>query len=130
MRAGTALEHEYQLVLRAIERTHAGVRLIPDAHVFELGIDRATRRRDLGEVPPVHADLMDRSIAAISRQIAEYGREKAREGLFRHFSAAHREVTMADAPEPTDVPVDRHVVGRVGEDELRLRLVEYLGVAV
>src|SRR5215471_16876756 len=125
MRRGAAFEHEYQLVLRAVERAHSGVRLIPDAHVLELVVDRATRRRDLGEVPPVHTDLMDRSIAAISRQIAEYGREEAGEGLFRHLSAAHREVTMADAPEPTDVTIDRHVVGRIGEDELRLRLVEH-----
>src|SRR5262245_64677993 len=101
VRGGATFEHEDQLVLRAIERAHSGVRLIPDAHVLELGIDRASRRRDLGDVPPVHTDLMDRSIAAIGRQIAEYGRKKAREGLFRHFSAAHREVARPYAPEPT-----------------------------
>ena len=36
---------EDELVLRAIERAHAGVRLVPDAEVQELAVDRAADRR-------------------------------------------------------------------------------------
>ncbi|EAU42128.1 hypothetical protein FP2506_16884 [Fulvimarina pelagi HTCC2506] len=34
------LEDKYQLVLRAIERFHAGIALVPDAEVLELGEKR------------------------------------------------------------------------------------------
>ena len=54
---------EDQLVLRAVERAHAGVRLVPDAEVQELAVDRAADRHDVLEVPPVHADEVHRAVA-------------------------------------------------------------------
>ena len=38
----------------------------------------------------------------------------------RHLARGHREFGMPDLPKTADVTVDRHVVGRVGEDHLRL----------
>ena len=48
-----------------------------------------------------------------SKTVAEEGGEL---GL-AHLAGSHGELAVADPPEPADMAVDRHVVGRVGEDE-------------
>jgi hypothetical protein len=41
-----------------------------------------------------------------------------------HLAATHREVGVADSAEPTNMAVDRNVVGRIREHELRLGVVQ------
>src|SRR5829696_264191 len=60
MRFAPLLEHEHELVLRAVEGALAGVRLDPNADVLELRVDGSARRNELGYVAPVHADVADR----------------------------------------------------------------------
>jgi hypothetical protein len=45
--------------------------------------------------------------------------QEAGEGFGRHLADPHGELAMADPAKPRDMAVDRHVVGRVGEDEIR-----------
>src|SRR5215831_13657822 len=44
-------------------------------------------------------------------------------GVFRlaHLAGSHCEVSVPDAPEAADVPIDWHVVGRIRKYEIRLR---------
>src|SRR5256885_1082170 len=63
VRRRPTLEHNDELVLRAIKRAHSGIRLIPDAHVLELGIDISASRKDFTDVSPVHTDLVNRAIS-------------------------------------------------------------------
>src|SRR5262249_31711119 len=44
-------------------------------------------------------------------------------GVFRraHLAGSHGEVSVPDAPEAADVPLDRHVVGWIRKYEIRLR---------
>lgn len=62
MRRHPDLEHEHQLMLRAIETAHAAIGLCPDAKVLEFGIAVARSGQDLAHMPPVHADEVDRAI--------------------------------------------------------------------
>jgi len=51
-------------MLRAVERAHAGVGLVPDTEVLEL-VDLAAGGEHLPHVAPIHADLMDRPVDAV-----------------------------------------------------------------
>src|SRR6516165_2091428 len=44
-------------------------------------------------------------------------------GVFRlaHLAGSHGEFSVPDAPEAADVPIDRHIVGRIRKYEIRLR---------
>ncbi len=117
---GPGFPHEHQLVLGAVERAHAGVGLVPDAEVLELAVDRAAGAEHLPQVAPVHADLMDRSVDGILGETLKDRLQKGRELGLAHLAAAHGEVAMANPAEATDMAVDRNVVWRVREHELRL----------
>src|SRR6266516_3943613 len=65
VRCGPGLPHEHQLMLRAIERAHASIDLVPDTEVLELAIDLAAGGEHLPHVAPIHADLMDRAINGV-----------------------------------------------------------------
>src|SRR5262249_44935021 len=64
---------------------------------------------------PVHADEVDRAIAAEGREVAEGLGQKGGEGRFVHLARSHREGAMVDRAEPARIPIDRDVVRRVGE---------------
>src|SRR5262249_27761079 len=55
------LEHKDELVLRAIERSHAGVRLSPDTEILEFAIGCSARGEHFAHVAPVHAQIVQRS---------------------------------------------------------------------
>ena len=69
------LEDEDELVARAIEGAHATVVLDPDDEVLEFREDGLARREDLGQVAPVHADVVDRPLDTV--------RDQRREGLLQ-----------------------------------------------
>jgi hypothetical protein len=81
-------------------------------------------------VAPVHADLVDRAVGAVRRLQPKDRHKEAREFGRAHLTAAHREAAVADATEPADVTVDRHIVGWVGEDEGRLGVAEQLPIGL
>src|SRR5947208_4948303 len=113
------LPHEHQFMLRAVERAHAGVGLVPDTEVLEL-VELAAGGEHLPHVAPVHADLMDRAVNGVLGEPIKDRFQEGRELDFAHLAAAHGELAMTNATEPTDIAVDGHVVGRVREHEFRL----------
>src|SRR4029078_12679516 len=56
VRAVADAVHEDYLVLRAVERTHARIALVPDADVEDIFVNLTRGRRHVIEVAPVHAD--------------------------------------------------------------------------
>jgi hypothetical protein len=70
-------------------------------------------------VAPVHTDERDGSIAHLTRDIAEGVSQEDRKLLPAHFAACECELAVADGAEPAHVAVDRHVVRRIGEYEVR-----------
>ena len=75
--------------------------------------------QDLAHVPPVHADEMDSAVTEASTRLSKTSAKEARELGLGHLAGGHGELAMLDRAEPRDMTVDRHVVGRVGEDQLR-----------
>ncbi len=49
------LEHEYELMLGAVERSHAAVGLRPNAQILEFAVGRLAGGDDLAEVTPDRA---------------------------------------------------------------------------
>src|SRR6266550_784827 len=64
------LEHVDELVLRAVQRPHAGVALVPDAEVFEFAVDLVAGRQHLALVAPIHADVVDGPVDRAGRRVA------------------------------------------------------------
>src|SRR5215472_11608014 len=60
------LEHEDQLVLAAVKRSHTAVVLRPHAQVLKFGIGLAPGREQLAHVAPVHTDEMERTLDAVA----------------------------------------------------------------
>jgi hypothetical protein len=54
MRRGSNLEHKNQFMLRAIERPHAAIGLVPNAQVLQFGENLFARTQELAHVTPVH----------------------------------------------------------------------------
>ena len=69
-------------------------------------------------MPPVHADEGDGAVLGGTGGIAERLLQEAGELLPAHLARGEGEVAMVDGAETADMAVDRHVVGRVGEDEV------------
>ena len=106
--------------LRAIERPHAAVGLVPDAQVLELGEDRLAGLEQLAHVTPVHADEGDRAVARERCGMPERLLQEAGERFDGHLARRPwRTRGGGFVPSPADMAVDRDVVGRVGEHEVR-----------
>src|SRR5262249_11033892 len=104
-----------EFVLTAVERAHSGIVLDPDAEVFQLAISVAASGQQLCDVPPIHADVVQGSLSAECRKVAESVAEKGGKFGAVHLARGHREWAMVDRAEATGVSIDRHIVGRVGE---------------
>src|SRR4029077_18711547 len=65
-----------------------------------------------------------RAVDGVVGQKLEHRLEKALELGLAHLAAAHCEVGVADPAEPTNMAVDRNVVGRIREYELRLGVIQ------
>ena len=116
VRLAAVLEDEHELVLAAVEGTHACVVLGPDAQVLQLGISGLAGREQLPDVAPIHADEVECPVEAVAGEEPERTAQERGELGLVHLAHGHRELAMADGAEPADVAVDRHIVGRVGED--------------
>src|SRR5436853_66986 len=115
-------------MLRAVERTHAAVVLVPDAEILQFREHRFAGRKKLAHMTPVHADKRNRAIAGYFRGTAERLLQERREGRLRHFSDRHRELAMPGLAQPGDVAVDRYVERWIGKHQIRLFAIEQLGV--
>ena len=60
--------------------------------------------------------------------MAERGLQERRERLLAHLAGGHRELAVLGLAEPADVAIDRHVVGRIGEDRVDPGALEQGGV--
>ena len=67
-------------------------------------------------MPPLVLALTD------AGKVLEHGAEEASKAFLIHFSRRHGKLAMANLAKAADMAVDGHVIGRVGEDQLRLVL--------
>ena len=107
-----------ELVLGAVERAHAGIRLVPDAEVQEAAIDRSSDRRDLLHVAPVHADKMHGAVARHRGDGAQRLLQEGAERVVRHLAGGHGEFAVPSAL--IGVTVDLHIVGRIEKGRIDL----------
>jgi hypothetical protein len=105
-------------MLGAIEGPHAGIGFVPDAEVLELGEHRLPGLEQFSHVAPVHAYKRNSATAGEGCSMSERALQEAGEGRDRHLAGPHGEFAMADTAESGRMPVDRDVVGWIGEDEV------------
>src|SRR5690348_14581018 len=105
-------------MLGAVEASHAAIGLVPHAKILELRKDLGPRIEELAHMAPVHADKGDSAIPAGSSSVPQGLAKEGSKGLRRHLASAHRKLAMASAAQAADMAIDRHVVGRVGEDQV------------
>ena len=114
------LEDDDELVARAIEGAHAAVVLDPDDQVLKFREDGLARCEDLGQMAPVHADVVDRSLDTVRGQRREGLLQKRGERLAVHLPGGHGELAVFDAAQAAGMPVDPDGVGRISEDQAGL----------
>src|SRR6202162_1486017 len=108
-------EDEDELVLAAVEGTHAGIVFGPDTQVLLFGINALRGGNELAGVAPIHSYVMQRALLAVSGKETASLRQERREGPLVHLARGHGELAMMDGAETAGMAVNRHVVGRVGE---------------
>lgn len=113
----SVLEHENELVLTAIERSHAAVMFHPYADVDQIGISALARSGEFPDMTPVHADVVDRTSRRVIRQQSAGLPEKVGKLSFGHLSTRHRELTVRNSAFAGYMPLNRHVVRRIGKHE-------------
>jgi hypothetical protein len=114
------LEHEYQLVPGAIERTHPSVALCPHDQVLEFAVNGFPGGEQLFNVTPVHANEMNGATARPARRMTERSSQKCFKLRRGHLARGHCEITVLDRAQPRRVAVDRDIVRRICEHHVRL----------
>jgi hypothetical protein len=66
-------------------------------------------------VPPIHQDVMQRTVGAVRRKQSENPGQEIRELGFAHFARRHFEIPVLDCSEAGSVSRNFGVVGRVGK---------------
>ena len=115
MRSRPVLENEDEFVLRAIKAAHAGVRLCPDAKIDRFEMGAVERRHAALDMAPVHTDVDKRAERECRAIELNADRKKSVNSAAVISPDGHREFAMAKLAEPGDMAVDRHIIGRVGE---------------
>ena len=116
MRSAALFEDQDELVLTAVQRAHPGIVLDPDAEVLQFAIGFGSGGQQLVEMAPVHADVVQRTGGTEGGKVVAGLGEKGGEFGLVHLARGHRERAMVDRAEAAGMPVDFHVVRRVGED--------------
>src|SRR5215469_5560001 len=109
VRSHTVFEYGDQLVLRAVKAALAGIALVPDQKVFPLGVERPSGGQQLGKMPPVDKDEMDRAVDAGGDGLTNEGLEERGKSRLRHLACGHLEFTMARLTSADSMAVDGHV---------------------
>ncbi|MNI70594.1 hypothetical protein D3C73_1264160 [compost metagenome] len=86
VRSPTRLVNEDEFMGRAVERSHAAVRLRPDAKVFEFRVGGPSGPEHLAHVPPVHAMEVDGAVPSHLGEMGENVKEEPLERLRRHLA--------------------------------------------
>ena len=107
-------------MLAAIKTAHASISFGPDAEIFQFGVDRIAGRHHLGDVPPIHAYVVDGAVRCVGDQAIEHRFQEIRKPFRSHFAARHGELTMADVAKTANIAIDRKVIRWVGENDLGL----------
>src|SRR5579862_491186 len=110
------LEDKYQLMLTAIKRSHSAYIFHPHAQVLQFRMSGFSSRHDLLHVPPVHTDVVNRPVQAVTDKQLENSQKEIHKLRFRHLSRGHAEVLMLNRSQSADVTRDTNVVGRIGEN--------------
>src|SRR5260370_40685632 len=106
-------------MLRAVQRSHPAVVLVPHAEVFELAVNAAACRDQLEGVSPIHANEVDRAVDAEGGQVPDRRFQKLHELEVRHFAGGHLKLSMLDCAQTADMTVDSDVLWRSGQPPLR-----------
>jgi hypothetical protein len=114
------LEHEHQLVLRAVERAHAGIRLPPDAQVQKLGVDGAKRAHEFAEMAPVHADEVHGTVTGDTGERLGHVPQESGKGLRRHLARRHGELAVLDLTFTDGMAGYCYVIGRINKHGMGL----------
>src|ERR1019366_5507466 len=99
MRRVPVLEHENELMLRAIECAHAGVRFGPDAEVLQFEVRVVAGFEYFAEMTPIHADEKDGAVGERGLKRSEEANQKGFEFPHAHLARAHGEFAMSDLPQ-------------------------------
>ena len=119
MRLTAVFEHRHQLMLASIQRAHSTIVLIPNTDIFKIRVMRMPCAEELEDVPPIHAYIMQGSIAAVLSDERNKRSEERGEFLFRHFTTGHDELIMFDFALAAYMSVDAHIIRWVSEDHVR-----------
>src|SRR5215471_9165535 len=111
MRLVTDPEHENQLMLRAIERSHSRIGLVPDADIQKVAVDRLADRRDVIHMAPVHTDKVHCPVARDRRANPERLLQERSELRLVHFTGSHRKFPVA--PHGIRMFGNPHIVRRI-----------------
>ena len=71
-------------------------------------------------MPTVHEHKINRAVHAVGSQMDEERLQENGETGLRHLAHGYGEFPVPDISRSTDMPVDRHIVGRIGDDQLGL----------
>ncbi len=114
----TVLEDADQLVFRAVETPLAGIALVPNQQGLPSGVERPSGSQQLGEVPPIDEEIMDRPVLAEDDGVADEGPEERSEGGLGHLARGHLKFSVAQLAPAHRMPGYRHIVRRVGNHRL------------
>src|SRR6516165_9746 len=67
MRFLAVLEHKNELVFRPVKRAHPSIRFVPNADIFQLGVDLFRCTHQFLDVTPIHADKVDGAVDRMLR---------------------------------------------------------------
>ena len=125
------LVDEDQLMARAVERAHAAVRLDPNAEIDGRKFGAPGGSLNRVNMTPVHEDIGQRAlrqdvvggVQEIRQEFCEFGRGQ--------FARRHGELTVFNPASTTHMPLDGHVVRRIGEQQAGLLVAKqpFVGVA-
>src|SRR5271166_1717314 len=118
-----------ELMARTIKPAHAAIVLDPDAGVELLDAGRSGGAQKLVLVTPVLTPELHRAGSAEAADADHGASQEGDERVLRHFADGHRELAVGEAGAAGDEACDRHIVGRIGEDEPGDRLIPQRGVA-
>src|SRR5262245_34207631 len=114
MRSISDTEHPDELVLAAVERALACIRLYPDCEVERVRIDGAAGFEQFADVAPIHADEMNGAVTGHRRGRRQRALQEVDETSARQFAGCHSEFGMLDLAATDDV-ADAHIIGRIQE---------------
>ena len=111
------LEQKNELMLRAVERAHSGIRFIPNTEIHGFGVEIQGRCEKLPDFSPMHDDEMKRAVLRVTGGMPKRCSQEGCEFRRRHLTAAHRKIFVLGRSKSRDMPGDRNVEGGIGKSQ-------------